>query len=128
MVASETPEADRDAVDAVGLVSALRRQAQDVTALIAADAELAGVSLVAMINGLVLAGLSALTAWGLLMALVVWWVADAGLPLGPVLGVLALLHVVVALVLWARTMRLARHLGFRATRRQLRLADGDGGG
>ncbi len=124
MTATQTSQSDQPGVaTASDVVSALRRQASDMTALVAADARLAGVSFVAMINGVVLAGLSLLTAWGLLIAMLVWWVGARGLPLGPVFGALALLHVVVAIVLWQATMRLARHLEFRATRRQLKLCD-----
>ncbi len=127
MTATQTAQSEQPerpgAATASDVVSALRRQASDMSALVAADARLAGVSFVAMINGLVLAGLSLLTAWGLLLAMILWWAGTRGLPMGPVFGGLALLHVIIAIALWLVTMRLARHLEFRATRRQLRLCD-----
>jgi hypothetical protein len=130
MAASRERSAASDDMGAAGaaaeLAAALRRQAADTAALMAAEARLAGVSLVAMINGLVFAGLCVLTGWGLLVAFVVWSLAAAGLPLGPVFGGLAVLHIVMGYVLWRMTMRLARHLEFEATRRQLKIIDRDG--
>lgn len=121
---SDQPGVDQPGIAAASnVMSALRRQASDMTALVAADARLAGVSFIAMVNGAVLAGLSLLTAWGLLIAMLLWWAGTLGMPMGPVFGALALLHLVVAFVLWQVTMRLARHLEFRATRRQLKLCD-----
>jgi hypothetical protein len=126
MTAAQTARTEQSgAAAASDVASALRRHACDLTALIGADARLAGVSFVAMINGVVLSGLSSLTAWGLLIAMLIWWAGATGLPMGPVFGALALLHVVIAFLLWRATMRLARHLEFRATRRQLRLSDED---
>jgi TRAP-type C4-dicarboxylate transport system permease small subunit len=124
MTSTQTAESEQpDVATASSVMSALRSHASDMTALFAADARLAGVSFVAMINGVVLSGLSLLTAWGLFIAMLVWWAGTLGLPMGLVFGALALLHVIVAFVLWHVTTRLARHLEFRATRRQLKLCD-----
>jgi hypothetical protein len=119
---------DAAAAAAADLITAIRRQAADTAALLAAEARLAGVSLVAMINGLVFSGLCVLTGWGLFVAFIVWSLHTAGLPLGPIFAGLALLHVLIGFILWRMTLRLARHLEFEATRRQLRIVDGDGGG
>lgn len=127
MAATRSPGGDLERSVTAELAGAVRRLAADAAALIAADARLAGVSLVAMINGLIFAGLCMLTGWGLLVAFVVWGLVASGLTPGPVLGALAVLHVVLGVVLWRRTARLARHLEFEATRRQLLRSDGDAG-
>lgn len=87
--------------------------------LVVAETRLAAVSLGLMVFLMVLAAGSAMLAWVVLVITVVVALKIAGLQLVGVLAGLIVVHGVLAWMFWGMAMRLSRHLGFEATRREL---------
>lgn len=87
--------------------------------LVVAETRLAAVSLGLMVFLMVLAAGSAMLAWVVLVITAVVALKIAGLQLVGVLGGLIVIHLALAWMFWRLAMRLSRHLGFEATRREL---------
>ena len=87
--------------------------------LVVAETRLAAVSLGLMVFLMVLAAGSVMLAWIVLVITAVMALKLAGLQLVWVLAGLVVLHLALAWGFWMLAMRLSRHLGFEATRREL---------
>ena len=108
-------------------VSEAHSRVKLTTELALAEAKLAVTSVALMMFLALMAAVSVLSAWGLLVAgLVSGLVLAFDAPLWVVLTALGVVHVVVAWWLWSRVVRLTKHLEFSATRQQVGLASGDG--
>ncbi|MGA7799663.1 MAG: phage holin family protein [Gammaproteobacteria bacterium] len=98
------------------LVSGWRRLTTDVIELAALETRLAGHALVLMIGLGVAAALLLVTAWLLLVAMLIYWLAHHGLGWQGAMFAVATLQVVVAVVLIVMLRRASRHLLFAGTR------------
>lgn len=94
----------------------LRSRAHITTELALAEAKLAAISLSVMVFFAVLAAVLLLSAWGLLIAGLVHGLLQTGLPLWALLVGVAVLHVVAALFLAHRAIRLGDNMSFAKTR------------
>jgi hypothetical protein len=105
------------------LLAAMRRQAAHTVELFSVEARLAALGLAGMISALVMAGVFALTAWGLLVTALVLALTSAGWSMHYTLLALGLIHAIGVYAFWRAALRLSGQLEFRATRRQLRLTE-----
>jgi len=90
-----------------------------ISELALAEAKLAAISLTLMAFLAMLAAAFVLTAWGLLIAGLIYGLIALQYPLWPVLLVIGGLHALIAAVAWRAAVRLCDNLDFGVTRQQL---------
>lgn len=101
-----------------GWLSATRGRAALIARLAAAEARLAAASLALIIALATVIAVLALSAWGLLIAGLVYAAFAAGIPMWAALTGMAVLHIAAALVILRYATGLGGNLTFQATRRQ----------
>jgi hypothetical protein len=117
--AERTPSDEQQiATIAVGWLTSIRDRVHTAGELVLAEAKLAAVSVAVMIFMAALAALLVLSAWGLILAGVVHGLLQAGLPLWAILTGVAVLHLLGALFLGYRAMRMSENMKFPASRAQ----------
>lgn len=112
------PAAAGIANSAVAWVAAAGTRVRLISELALAEAKLAAISLALMACLAMLAAAFVLTAWGLLIAGVIYGLIQLEFPLWPVLLVLGGLHTLIAAFAWLSAVRLSRNLEFGYTRQQ----------
>lgn len=101
---------------ATGWFGSLRARAHITTELALAEAKLAAISLAFMVFLAVIAAVLLLSAWGLLIAGLVHGLLQTGLPLWALLTGVAVIHVIAALLLAMRALRMSDNMSFAKTR------------
>jgi predicted permease len=103
---------------AVDWLTSISARVHIAAELALAEARLAVVSIAVMIFLATLAALLVLSAWGLLLAGAVHSLLQAGLPLWAILTGVAVGHLLAAVFLAHRALRMSENMNFRATRAQ----------
>jgi hypothetical protein len=116
-------ELESVAAHVAGWFAAYRARIRLVTELAMAEARLAATSVALMAFLGTIAAIFVLSAWGLIVAGLVFALLEAGAPLWAVLVLLALGHLIIAGVLARKVLALSKHLGFVATREQLQTSE-----
>lgn len=113
------PAAAGIADTAVAWVAAAGTRVRLISELALAEAKLAAISLALMACLAMLAAAFVLTAWGLLMAGLIYGLIQLQFTLWPVLLVLGGLHALIAFLAWRSAVRLSNNLEFGYTRQQI---------
>lgn len=101
-----------------GWVSATVERSRTIAQLAAAELRLATSTVTVIFTTAIAIAVLVMSAWGLILAGVIGYTVQAGIPLWMVVGVAAVVHIIVAGLLYARTMKLGRNLTFAETRHQ----------
>lgn len=112
---------------AAAWVKTVAERIQRVTALGLAEARLAALALASIVFFSVLCAILALSAWGLLIALIVHLTVQAGSPLWASLLLILVMHCGAAAWCWSRASRLTSYVEFPETRRHLALVRASSG-
>lgn len=104
---------------ALRIAATVRSLAGDLAELLALEARLAGVSLVAMLVLGMAAGMLLVAGWLLVQLGVAWWLREAGVAVGHSLLALGAVNVAIGWCCWLLVRRRGRHLTFASTRAAL---------